>query len=112
MAVQFENVTKIPAHFWLNSQRGYDEYLARVKRQEVIEKAVVWAKNFPLAQMVKFGWLNALPSKQEMAAQLLAFFGVASHKAWEDYYCNQQLKVWHFAFHWHIPKNLMPSQPG
>jgi len=93
MAVQFENVTKIPAHFWLNSQRGYDEYLARVKRQEVIEKAVVWAKNFPLAQMVKFGWLNALPSKQEMAAQLLAFFGVASHKAWEDYYCNQQLKV-------------------
>lgn len=93
MAVQFENVTKIPAHFWLNSQRSYDEYLARVKRQEVIVKAVAWAKNFPLNQMVKFGWLNALPSKQEMAAQLLAFFGVASHKAWEDYYCNQQLKV-------------------
>jgi len=92
-AVQFENVTKIPAHFWLNSQRGYDEYLARVKRQEVIEKAVVWAKNFPLTQMVKLGWLNAVASKEEMAAQLLAFFGVASHKSWEDYYCNQQLKV-------------------
>ena len=28
LAVQFENVTKIPAHFWLNSQRNYDEYLA------------------------------------------------------------------------------------
>ena len=28
-----------------------------------------------------------------MAAQLLAFFGVASPKAWEDYYYNQQLKV-------------------
>ena len=25
MAVQFENVTKIPAHFWMNHQRGYDE---------------------------------------------------------------------------------------
>lgn len=29
MAVQFENVTKIAAHFWLNSQRRYDEYLAQ-----------------------------------------------------------------------------------
>ncbi len=31
MAVQFENVTKIPAHFWINHQRGYDEYIAREK---------------------------------------------------------------------------------
>ncbi|MBI4645157.1 MAG: HigA family addiction module antidote protein [Bacteroidia bacterium] len=93
MAVQFENVTKIPAHFWLNSQRGYDEYLARVKRQEVIEKAVIWANNFPLLQMIKFGWLEKLPTKQEMAAQLLTFFGVATPQAWEDYYYNQQLKV-------------------
>ncbi len=29
VAIQFENVTKIPAHFWMNGQRLYDEYLAR-----------------------------------------------------------------------------------
>lgn len=28
MAVQFENVTKIPATFWINHQKGYDEYIA------------------------------------------------------------------------------------
>jgi len=93
MAVQFENVTKIPAHFWMNHQRGYDEYIARVKRQEVIEKAVGWAGNFPLPQMTKLGWLNSVSTKQEMATQLLAFFGVASPESWENYYCNQQLKV-------------------
>ncbi|MFZ4415004.1 MAG: HigA family addiction module antitoxin [Bacteroidales bacterium] len=93
MAVQFENVTKIPAHFWMNYQRSYDEYMARVKRMQIIEKAVVWAKNFPLLEMIKFGWLEKLATKEEMAAQLLAFFGVASPTAWEDYYCNQQLKV-------------------
>jgi hypothetical protein len=43
--------------------------------------------------MIKFGWLEKLPTKQEIAAQLLAFFGVANPKAWEDYYYNQQLKV-------------------
>ena len=29
LAVQLENVTQIPVHFWLNSQRGYDEFMAR-----------------------------------------------------------------------------------
>lgn len=29
MAIQFESVTKIPAHFWMNVQRLYDEYVAR-----------------------------------------------------------------------------------
>jgi HTH-type transcriptional regulator/antitoxin HigA len=57
MAVQFENVTKIPANFWMNHQRGYDEYIARVKRQTVIQEALAWAKQFPLADMIKKGWL-------------------------------------------------------
>ena len=29
LAEQFENVTRIPAHFWLNSQRIYDEFTAK-----------------------------------------------------------------------------------
>ena len=36
LAVQFENVLKIPAHFWLNRQRNYDEYAARIKRNKSI----------------------------------------------------------------------------
>jgi addiction module HigA family antidote len=34
MAVSFENVTAIPAHFWMNAQRMYDEYIARLKREK------------------------------------------------------------------------------
>lgn len=93
MAVQFENVTRIPAHFWMNYQRGYDEYVARVKRQKVIEQAVDWAKNFPVSQMIRFGWLEKRGSKQAMASQLMEFFGIATPNAWEEYYYNQQLKV-------------------
>lgn len=29
MAVAFENITKIPAHFWLTRQRNYDEAISR-----------------------------------------------------------------------------------
>jgi addiction module HigA family antidote len=31
LAVQFEKATRIPAHFWMNSQRNYDEFMARKK---------------------------------------------------------------------------------
>jgi len=93
MAIQFENVTKIPAHFWMNSQRGYDEYLARMKYNQVLEDAIEWTKQFPLACMVKLGWIKKCTSAQEKAAELLRFFGIADHRAWEDYYFNQQLLV-------------------
>jgi HTH-type transcriptional regulator / antitoxin HigA len=33
MAVQFEHVLQIPAHFWINKQRSYDEYLTREARK-------------------------------------------------------------------------------
>ena len=93
MAVQFENVTKIPANFWMNHQRGYDEYLAREKRQTVIQEALAWAKQFPLADMIKNGWLPQVNTIEEKTMESLAFFGFSNHTAWEDYYFNQQLKV-------------------
>lgn len=65
MAVQFENVTKIPANFWMNHQRSYDEFIAREKRQTVIQEAVAWAKQFPLADMIKKGWLPQVATIEE-----------------------------------------------
>lgn len=93
MAVQFENVTRIPANFWMNHQLGYDEYIARDKRKATIDAAVSWAKRFPLAEMIKKGWLPPVKSIQEKTIETLSFFGFSNHSAWEDYYCNQQLKV-------------------
>jgi len=93
MAVQFENVTKIPANFWMNHQRSYDEYIAREKRQTIIQEAVAWAKHFPSADMIKKGWLPQVVTIEEKTMEMLAFFGVSNHIAWEDYYFKQQLKV-------------------
>ncbi|MDO9155507.1 MAG: hypothetical protein Q7U17_01455, partial [Sediminibacterium sp.] len=93
MAVQFENVTKISARFWMNHQRGYDEYIVREKRKNVILEAKPWAKKFPLEEMIKKGWLPKSNSIQEKTIELLSFFGFSSHTAWEEYYFNQQLKV-------------------
>ena len=93
MAVQFEHVLKIPAHFWLNMQRNYDEYLAREERQELLQEAKEWAKSFPYSDLVKKEWIPAKTAILEKTSELLAFFGISSHAAWESYYFNQQLKV-------------------
>lgn len=93
MAVQFESVTKIPAHFWMNSQRSYDEYKARQKYLEIIQSAITWARNFPTNEMAKLNWIRGSRKANEKAVQLLDFFGISNHKAWEDYYLKGELKV-------------------
>ena len=93
MAIQFEKVTKIPAHFWMNSQRGYDEYIAREKHKRTIEEAIEWFKCFPVAEMVKKGWIQAQKTTHEKVSELLSFFGISNHLAWENLFLNQQLKV-------------------
>jgi hypothetical protein len=93
MAVQFEYVTKIPAKLWMNLQQGYDEYMSRKKRQKIIQEAATWVEKFPLAEMIKKGWLPPSPTIEEKTMEMLAFFGFANHTAWEDYYFHQQLKV-------------------
>jgi len=93
MAVQFENVLGIPAHFWLNKQRTYDEYLAREKRKKVVKQALSWASKFPVNDMCKKNWIQNVKNSEEKAISLLYFFGFSNHKAWESYYYNKELKV-------------------
>ena len=94
MAVQFESVTKIPARFWLNSQRGYDEYVARSKRDEMLAESAEWARQFPLTSMIKEGWLATSSANiKERTAALLSFFSISTPEAWENYYFKQVLKV-------------------
>jgi addiction module HigA family antidote len=93
MAVAFEIVTRIPAHFWLNKQRSYDEYVARTRREAIIAEAQEWASHFPFEEMSELGWVEPCENVGDKVHALFEFFRVSTVKAWHDYYCNQQLKV-------------------
>ena len=93
MAVQFESVTWIPAHFWINSQHHYDEYIAREKRRDIFKQSAGWARLFPLLELIKKGWIPESANMEEKTMHLLKFFGMSSPAAWEDYYFNRELKV-------------------
>lgn len=93
MAVLFENVLHIPANYWLNRQRNYDEYLARLSAQQTLKKASDWARSFPLNELIKCGWIEDLKPIEERANALLSFFGFSNIEAWGAYYYERQLKV-------------------
>jgi addiction module HigA family antidote len=93
MAVKFEHVLQIPAHFWLNMQLNYNEFVARQKRLELLNESTAWAAKFPFAAMINAGWLNAQSTLIDKTAELLSFFGFSDARAWEKYYFEQQLKV-------------------
>lgn len=93
MAVLFEKVTNIPANFWINKQARYNEYIARKKHSEAIVEAGQWAKEFPYAEMSKQNWVVPTRKIEEKTINLLAYFGVATHKGWESLYMGSELKV-------------------
>ncbi|ULB33480.1 ImmA/IrrE family metallo-endopeptidase [Proteiniphilum propionicum] len=93
MAVQFESVTKIPAHFWMNKQRSFDEYRARERQREIIDESIDWARKFPLTEMIKKGWIKSSGNINEKTEALLSFFGMSNPEAWHKFYFYRNLKV-------------------
>lgn len=93
MSILFEQVLKIPAHFWFNRQRNYDEYLARIAYQKTIEEGIEWSKDFPYAKMASLGWVEKTLKKEAKVINLYEYFGVSSTKGYYDFYHNQKLLV-------------------
>lgn len=93
MAIQFENVLQIPARYWLQRQYNYDEAQARINRQQAIEEAIEWAKQFPYKEMAAKGWVAQTKKLEERVEALMDFFGISSHIAWTKVYMQTELKA-------------------
>lgn len=93
MAILFEKVTQIPADFWINKQARYNEFIASKKQKKAIAETELWAKEFPYAEMAKFNWVKPTRKAEEKTRNMLSYFGVASHTAWEKLYMESELKV-------------------
>ncbi len=81
-ALQLEKVLGIPSTFWVNRQRNYDEYLARIEERENLENLIGWIDRFSLKNMIKLGWVEKHDDKIDQTLEILSFFGVASPDQW------------------------------
>ncbi|MEN6492265.1 MAG: HigA family addiction module antitoxin [Rectinema sp.] len=93
-ALQLERVLGVPASFWNNRQRMYDESVARMREAESLEKYVSWLDSFPcVGDMVKEGWLPPRKKPVLVLDALLAFFGVNSPEEWESIWSKPKLRA-------------------
>ena len=82
-ALQLEKVLGIPAQFWSNRQRHYDQFIARKDERELLKNQIVWLQRFPVKAMIKLGWIRKREDDVEQVVEVLRFFGVASPTQWE-----------------------------
>jgi len=82
-SLQFERVLGIPASFWNNLERNYQETLARLKEEGKLHSQVEWLKTFPVNTLIKSGWIKKVASPVQQLQELLNFFGVAGVGEWK-----------------------------
>lgn len=85
-ALQLERALGVSNRFWRNRESDYRAYLARRAEDDAFHKLAYWIKRFPVAQMVRYGWLPATQTVEGTARALLAYFGVTSNQQYEDIY--------------------------
>ena len=83
-ALALEKVTEIPARFWNNLERDYQEGRAKSAERERLEAEIDMLAQVPVAQLVKRGVIAGTKDKAEQLRRVLTFFGVADRASWED----------------------------
>jgi HTH-type transcriptional regulator/antitoxin HigA len=92
-AIQLERALDIPAEFWMERERNYRLELAEIEDAEQLIQQKDWLKNFPIKQMMDFGWIT--PKSKEIVDlmdALLKFFGVAGKNAFYEATCFAYIK--------------------
>jgi HTH-type transcriptional regulator/antitoxin HigA len=82
-ALQLERVLGAPASFWNDREQHYRESLARQAERDSLEGQVGWLSQFPIKEMVSFGWLPQAADPIEMLENVLNFFGIAAPTQWQ-----------------------------
>jgi Plasmid maintenance system antidote protein len=82
-AIQFERVLGIPASFWNNLEKNYQQEISECKQRKKLESYTGWLKNFPVKNMIREKYINKKDNDVDQLVELLGFFGVASPESWE-----------------------------
>ncbi|MCC7439965.1 MAG: ImmA/IrrE family metallo-endopeptidase [Armatimonadetes bacterium] len=86
-AQQLELVLGIAASFWNNAERNYRQFLAKQTQEQFLQQHKSWIQGFPIAAMMKHGWIPQSTHKIQQLRSLLQFFGIASPQQWQSVWC-------------------------
>jgi HTH-type transcriptional regulator/antitoxin HigA len=92
-AIRLERVTGVAARMWNNLEVNYRDQLARLSQRKRLQEDLEWLKTIPTNELLKRGVIEKPADKVGLLEAVLAFFGVASVKAWKEGW-----SMAHFAF--------------
>lgn len=95
-AIKLEFALGVPALFLLSLQKNYEVALTRVRKEKELEREIEFSKNFPYAEMSKWGWVPEAKKTVERIDNLLRFFGVSSLQSIKTLNCTVFRKSFHF----------------
>lgn len=64
--------------FWVNLESDYQMTLARQREKDAVLSEMQWLSKYPVAELIKRGWLSAGRDKESRLKALQDFLGVAS----------------------------------
>ena len=85
-AIYLERVLGVPATVWNNLDAHYRLHMAKRAERKKLQENKKWMDAFPIAELVKRGFLSEQESAADMLGELLDFFGVSNIKAWKARY--------------------------
>lgn len=86
VAIQFERVLGMEASVWMGLENNYRLFLAREEEKSMLADSIQWAKQFPVAEMEKLGWVTPQKTWDAKVMELLRFFSIARAELWESQY--------------------------
>ncbi len=90
-AAKLEYVLGIPASFWINLEKNYQEELLQIEQLEFLDTCKSWLTGFPILALKNMKILPNTNIKSELAEALLKFFRVASPIEWSRIYEGESL---------------------
>ena len=89
-ALQLERVLEVPASLWQGLEANYRLHLAKVNESSDFKSEVAWARRFPVAAMIKEGYIEKPAGDSELVEELLKFFGAGTVSGWHaSFGCEQ-----------------------
>ncbi len=82
-ALKFEAALGVPARFWNNLERNFQEANAQIAQAGRLETELEWLKSIPTRELTKRRFVEATRDKVHLLRSVLHFFGVCDVSAWE-----------------------------
>ena len=85
-AIHLERVFGVSATVWSNLDAHHRLQMAWRSARKKLQENREWIKAFPIAELVRRGFLTEQENPADIIGEILGFFGVSSIKAWKSRY--------------------------